>query len=341
MGNTTKQHDAINHPAHYTVGKVEVIDLVEEMDFCSGNAIKCIARHKLKHQDVGGQIEDLQKAKWYIDRLINRYAQQLQGVTEPEEVAAPTLGQAIAENVGVFFQSIEQVKAEVEEKAEIEVEPQIETKIETEPTHTINVEETNRPKRQCGDSVCDREPPLGEKYCSRACANRVYQREWYRNKKGKNTHPTIIEKKKRQGQVLENHTLELAAMVSTSPPSLTLKESVETLPMLTLKQPLQTDSISTLTDNNDNLVLSEPVVEVVAESVVVEQPKAKPIDYSFKYRCVTCQQIFHTTEKQPTPARCNKPECMNRHKQEKLSTLSRTSKQIFEQYERNRVRNVE
>jgi len=60
--------DNINHPKHYTWGKVEAIDFIENMDFCSGCAIKYIVRHRHK----GTPEEDLKKAKWYIDRLIKQ-----------------------------------------------------------------------------------------------------------------------------------------------------------------------------------------------------------------------------------------------------------------------------
>jgi len=58
--------DAVNHPAHYNVGKIEVIDAIEDwkMGFNDGNAVKYIARHRQK----GRPIEDLKKALWYIAR---------------------------------------------------------------------------------------------------------------------------------------------------------------------------------------------------------------------------------------------------------------------------------
>ena len=64
----------VNHPKHYNTGKVEVIDAIEEwnMGFCAGNVIKYVARHKHK----GKPIEDLKKAKWYLERLIQQYEQE-------------------------------------------------------------------------------------------------------------------------------------------------------------------------------------------------------------------------------------------------------------------------
>lgn len=63
-------HDPVNHPKHYTShpSGVEVILITEWMTFCLGNAIKYILRAEHK----GRQIEDLEKARWYIDREIDR-----------------------------------------------------------------------------------------------------------------------------------------------------------------------------------------------------------------------------------------------------------------------------
>lgn len=59
--------DPVNHSAHYTAGKLEVIDAIEGLDlgFHAGNVVKYVARYKLK-----GGVQDLQKAKWYLERLI-------------------------------------------------------------------------------------------------------------------------------------------------------------------------------------------------------------------------------------------------------------------------------
>ncbi|AXQ61312.1 thymidylate kinase [Streptomyces phage LibertyBell] len=64
-------NDVINHPKHYTSYRgVEVIDLTEQMNFNRGNAVKYIARAGLKNPDT--EVEDLQKALWYIRREIDR-----------------------------------------------------------------------------------------------------------------------------------------------------------------------------------------------------------------------------------------------------------------------------
>lgn len=60
--------DPVNHPAHYKVGGVETIDFIEAkgLTYHLGNAVKYISRADHK----GNRLQDLQKAKWYIDRAI-------------------------------------------------------------------------------------------------------------------------------------------------------------------------------------------------------------------------------------------------------------------------------
>ena len=63
-------NDNVNHPKHYTEhpSGIECIEITEHMNFCVGNAIKYLWRAGLK----GAQVEDLRKARWYIDREIAR-----------------------------------------------------------------------------------------------------------------------------------------------------------------------------------------------------------------------------------------------------------------------------
>lgn len=62
--------DVVNHPSHYTDGKIEVINFIEDknLNYHKGNAIKYICRAGKK--DPKKEIEDLQKAIWYINREI-------------------------------------------------------------------------------------------------------------------------------------------------------------------------------------------------------------------------------------------------------------------------------
>lgn len=73
----------VNHPKHYNVGAIEVIDVIEDwnLNFCLGNAIKYIARCEYK----GHKKEDLEKAKWYIEREIKKLEMQEQFKAEGNE----------------------------------------------------------------------------------------------------------------------------------------------------------------------------------------------------------------------------------------------------------------
>ena len=64
----------VSHPSHYNQG-IEPIEVIESWDlnFSLGNAIKYILRSPYK----GKQIEDLEKARWYIDREINRLKDEM------------------------------------------------------------------------------------------------------------------------------------------------------------------------------------------------------------------------------------------------------------------------
>jgi hypothetical protein len=69
--------DAVNHPSHYNAhpSGVECIVVVEHMTFNAGNAVKYLWRAGLKggpDEARAKQVEDLKKARWYIDREIQR-----------------------------------------------------------------------------------------------------------------------------------------------------------------------------------------------------------------------------------------------------------------------------
>lgn len=69
--------DPVNHPSHYASGKIECIDAMEVATeglngieaVCAGNAIKYIWRHQKK----GKPIEDIEKAIWYLNHLLEHY----------------------------------------------------------------------------------------------------------------------------------------------------------------------------------------------------------------------------------------------------------------------------
>lgn len=68
-----KENDVVNRPSHYTDGKIEVIDFIEDkqLGFHLANSVKYISRAGKK--DPTKTKEDLKKAIWYIERYIKTY----------------------------------------------------------------------------------------------------------------------------------------------------------------------------------------------------------------------------------------------------------------------------
>jgi len=67
--------DMVNHPPHYTSGGIETIDYMQAKltpeqfeGYLAGNVIKYISRYQHKNG-----LEDLRKARWYLDKLISLY----------------------------------------------------------------------------------------------------------------------------------------------------------------------------------------------------------------------------------------------------------------------------
>ena len=75
-----KKSDSVNSPSHYTSGKTEVIDIIEDAvsdapstiyGMLQGQVLKYMLRVWLKDNPL----EDMKKARWYLDRLIAHYAE--------------------------------------------------------------------------------------------------------------------------------------------------------------------------------------------------------------------------------------------------------------------------
>lgn len=60
--------DPVSHPSHYCRGGIEPLDFIvaQDLPYLAGNVVKYIARYRWK----GKPVEDLKKAKFYLDRLI-------------------------------------------------------------------------------------------------------------------------------------------------------------------------------------------------------------------------------------------------------------------------------
>ena len=80
--------DTVNHPSYYNTGSIEVIDAIEDwnLNFSRGCAVKYIARAGIKNPDK--EIEDLEKARWYIDREISRLKAEAAPKITPEKIRA-------------------------------------------------------------------------------------------------------------------------------------------------------------------------------------------------------------------------------------------------------------
>jgi hypothetical protein len=69
MNTEEHEQDEINHPRHYTRGRIEVWDFIidQQMDYCTGCVVKYLARAGFK----GDKLKDLRKAKAYLEKLID------------------------------------------------------------------------------------------------------------------------------------------------------------------------------------------------------------------------------------------------------------------------------
>lgn len=72
-------NDIVNKPNHYTYGKIEIIEIVEQVTatypvkiaFSIGNALKYISRAPFKNG-----VEDLKKAIWYLERAVKKWEEK-------------------------------------------------------------------------------------------------------------------------------------------------------------------------------------------------------------------------------------------------------------------------
>lgn len=85
----SKTPELVNHPSHYTMGRVEVIDIVEDwnLGFHMGNAIKYLMRCEHK----GAKLTDLKKAQWYLQRWWDLPDRSCAAIREQAEVRVSQL----------------------------------------------------------------------------------------------------------------------------------------------------------------------------------------------------------------------------------------------------------
>lgn len=78
------KNDSVNHPSHYNKGKIEVADFIadQKLNFDRGNAVKYVCRAGSKDPDK--EIQDLEKAIWYINHEIKMLKGDITNGTEEE-----------------------------------------------------------------------------------------------------------------------------------------------------------------------------------------------------------------------------------------------------------------
>ena len=70
-----KPNDPVTNPVHYTQGKIECLDVIEDQNFgfLDGCALKYLWRYRFKHTPI----QDLKKCRFYIDRIISNLEKEV------------------------------------------------------------------------------------------------------------------------------------------------------------------------------------------------------------------------------------------------------------------------
>jgi len=84
--NKEEKHDPVNRPRHYTQGGIEVYDFIKSNRFgyAQGNVVKYVSRFRYK----GTPIQDLLKARWYLNKLIEETTLELSNVKKARDAEA-------------------------------------------------------------------------------------------------------------------------------------------------------------------------------------------------------------------------------------------------------------
>ena len=73
----TSTDPMVSKPDHYQYGGIQCLDVIKEVlgdNFvwaCQGNVIKYVCRWNLKHGKTEGKLQDLEKARYYLDQMIH------------------------------------------------------------------------------------------------------------------------------------------------------------------------------------------------------------------------------------------------------------------------------
>lgn len=71
----SEYNDNVNNPSHYTSGEIECIDAIESSmtpEAFKGYLKGCIQKYMWRYEKKANPVEDLNKAKWYLDKLISK-----------------------------------------------------------------------------------------------------------------------------------------------------------------------------------------------------------------------------------------------------------------------------
>jgi len=82
------KNDPVEWPSHYQGGGLEVIDVIvkKKLSFCLGQVVKYVLRAGKKTSRKSGKVEDLKKARWYLNMEIHL----LGGGPDPREEGRAT-----------------------------------------------------------------------------------------------------------------------------------------------------------------------------------------------------------------------------------------------------------
>lgn len=72
--------DNVNHPAHYNTGQYETIDVIDDWGLDTDHYLATVIKYISRHKHKGASLQDLQKARWYLDRKIRRMEADYDGV---------------------------------------------------------------------------------------------------------------------------------------------------------------------------------------------------------------------------------------------------------------------
>lgn len=75
-------NDNVNHPSHYTQGNIECFDAMLESfgpQAVKEHCLLCAFKYIWRHNEKGNRLQDIRKARWYIDKYI-----WIEEVYEPE-----------------------------------------------------------------------------------------------------------------------------------------------------------------------------------------------------------------------------------------------------------------